>query len=74
MNIFTTMSDEKLKLFVEEYELLPIIRFAVISLEDYTRARFECFHRFRDDSIHRIDFFEKNPLATIEDYEEYRNN
>jgi hypothetical protein len=73
MNRFVTMSDEDLKLFIEEYELLPVVRI-IIPVGEYRMARFECYSRFKDDSIQRIDFFDKNPMATIEEYENYTNN
>ena len=73
MNKYTVWTDEKLKDFVSLYEVCPIAR-QIYDINDYKYARYECYFRFKDDSIDRVDFFEKNPYATLQDYENYKNN
>lgn len=70
---FKEMTDEKLKDYVEIYELLPMTR-TISTFEEYKKARYECYFRFSDDSIQRILFFEQNPDATVSDYEYSINN
>ena len=73
MNKYKTWTDEKLQEFVNLYETLPIVR-QIYDTGDYKYARYECYYRFKDDSIQRMRFFEENPLATLEDYKNYTNN